>query len=91
MLSWYNILHTVSTQVHTVHTAASRGRQRLHGSHAATHSTKSRLKRHTCTGGGASDRQVRWVEDRHVADQWVTETMAGRQVICKTDSWQTDS
>lgn len=56
MLSWYNILHTVSTQVHTVHTAASRGRQRLQGSQAATHSTKTKLKRHTCTGSRQAGR-----------------------------------
>lgn len=69
MLSWYNILHTVSTQVHTVHPAASRGRQRRHGSQAATHNTKTRLKRHTCTRSGARDKQVRWVTEKWQADR----------------------
>lgn len=47
-LSWYNILHTVTTQVQTVQTPDSRGRHPLQGRDAPTHSTNTRLKRHTC-------------------------------------------
>lgn len=48
ILSWYNILHTVTTQVHTVHIPDSRGRHPLQGSDTPTHSTNTTLKRHTC-------------------------------------------
>lgn len=47
-LSWYNILHTVTTQVHTVHTPDSRGRHLRQGRDTATHSTNTRFNRHTC-------------------------------------------
>lgn len=47
-LSWYNILHTVTTQVHTVQSPDSRGRHPLQGRDTPTHSTNTRLKRHTC-------------------------------------------
>lgn len=56
-LSWYNILHTVTTQVHTVQNPDSRGRHPRHGRETPTHSTNARLKRHTCgeTDGSAEE------------------------------------
>lgn len=67
-LSWYNILHTVTTQVQTVQTPDSRGRQPLQGRDTATHSTNSRLNKHTCRDTDRSeterDRSDRRVRDR---------------------------
>lgn len=47
-LSWYNILHTVTTQIQMVQMPDSRGRHPLQGRDTPTLSTNTRLKRHTC-------------------------------------------
>lgn len=57
-LSWYNILHTVTTQVHTVQTPDNRGCNPLQGRDTPTHSTNSRLNKHTYRDTDRSDRET---------------------------------
>lgn len=49
-LSWYNILHTMMTHVHTVQTLEASGRYWLQGSAKAQDARNTQFNKDTCTG-----------------------------------------